>query len=406
MAHDASSRSQDASVGELRADSWREITTGRGIKRLPTDECRASFRPVEAFSELRSQFFSSLMTPPLFDDWTWQAPERWGKISSIEMHTGGEPLRVLVSGLPPIEGSTVLEKRRYFRDHYDHIRKRTMWEPRGHADMYGAVVTSSRDADLDVFFLHNEGYSTMCGHAVIALIKLAIETGLVRKSGNNPELTINVPAGKIHARAVVNDGKVSEASFRNVPSFLYLRDGEVTVPGIGTVQFDVAYGGAFYAVVDASRLELKLTSADLHKLIDCGRGIKQAVMQNYAITHPFEADLSFLYGTIFTGAALNPGHHSRNVCIFADGEVDRSATGSGVSARAALHHAKGELRPHESITIESIIGSTMNVQVVELCKFGPYDAVVPEVSGTASIIGRSDFYFDPDDELGDGFLLR
>jgi proline racemase len=342
----------------------------------------------------------------LFDDWTWQTPEHWGKITSIEMHTGGEPLRVLVSGLPPIEGSTVLEKRRYFRDHFDHIRKRTMWEPRGHADMYGAVVTSSLDADLDVFFLHNEGYSTMCGHAVIALIKLAIETGLVQKFGDNPELTINVPAGKIHGSAVMKDGKVREASFRNVPSFLYLRDGEVMVPGIGSVQFDVAYGGAFYAFVDADRLELKLTSPDLHKLIDWGRRIKHAVMKNYSITHPFEPDLSFLYGTIFTGAALDPRHHSRNVCIFADGEVDRSATGSGVSARAALHHAKGELRMHESLEIESIIGSTMDVQVVQSTKYGPYDAVIPEVSGTASITGRNEFYFDPDDELAEGFLLR
>src|SRR5215471_1012279 len=160
----------------------------------------------------------------LFQDWNWQAPDHWNKITTIEMHTGGEPLRVFVSGLPPIEGQTVLEKRRYFRDHYDHIRKGTMWEPRGHADMYGAVVTPSLDADFDVFFVHNEGYSTMCGHAIIALTKLVIETGLIRKEGDNPRLTINVPAGKINARALVEGGKVQEASFLNVPSFLYLRD--------------------------------------------------------------------------------------------------------------------------------------------------------------------------------------
>src|SRR2546426_4719853 len=145
---------------------------------------------------------------PIFDNWNWQPPPSWTKISPIDIHAGGEPLRVYTAGLPPIEGRTVLEKRRYFREHYDHIRTGTMWEPRGHADMYGAVITPSVDADLDVFFLHNEGYSTMCGHAIIALTKLAIETGLVRKEGKNPQLTINVPAGRVQAKAVLKNGKV------------------------------------------------------------------------------------------------------------------------------------------------------------------------------------------------------
>jgi proline racemase len=341
-----------------------------------------------------------------FYNWAWQPPAHWTRITTIEMHTGGEPLRVLVSGLPPIEGRTVLEKRRYFRQHYDHIRKGTMWEPRGHADMYGAVITSSVDADFDVFFLHNEGYSTMCGHAIIALTKLALETGLIRKEGANPQLTINVPAGKVQAQAVLEDGKVRDVSFRNVPSFLYLRDGRVQVPGLGPVSFDIAYGGAFYAFVEAQRLGLSLTPDHYQQLIDWGRRIKHSVMADFPIKLPFEDDLSFLYGTIFTGPALQFGHHSRNVCIFAEGEVDRSATGSGVSARAALHYARGTLRLNEKITIESILGSTMTVQAVEATKFGPYDAVIPEVGGTASIIGRNEFYFDPEDPFKEGFILR
>src|SRR5262245_30134453 len=138
------------------------------------------------------------------------------------MHTGGEPLRIFTSGLPPIQGRNVLEKRRYFREHYDHIRTGTMYEPRGHADMYGAVITPSKDADFDVFFMHNEGYSTMCGHAIIALTKFVLETGFVRKDGDDVHLTINVPAGKVHARALIENGKVLGTSFRNVPSFVYL----------------------------------------------------------------------------------------------------------------------------------------------------------------------------------------
>jgi trans-L-3-hydroxyproline dehydratase len=342
----------------------------------------------------------------LFDDWDWKPPAGWSKITTIDMHCGGEPLRILIDGLPPIKGRTVLEKRRYFREHYDHIRTGIMWEPRGHADMYGAVVTPSADADFDVFFLHNEGYSTMCGHATIALVKLAIETGLVRKDTPSAELAINVPAGRISARATVAAGRVIEASFRNVPSFVYLRDAEAEIEGLGHIRFDIAFGGAFYAFVQAEPLNLSLTSKDYHRLIDLGRRIKQAVIERFPITHPFEPELGFLYGTIFTGAAHDRANHSRNVCIFAEGEVDRSATGSGVSARAAIHFAKGDLGLNQRITVESILGSTMTVAAVAETKFGPYDAIIPEVSGNASITGRHEFCFDPQDPFGSGFILR
>jgi trans-L-3-hydroxyproline dehydratase len=341
-----------------------------------------------------------------FDFSRWQPPAHWTRITTIDMHTGGEPLRVFTSGLPAIEGRTVLEKRAFFREHYDHLRKGMMWEPRGHADMYGAVITPSLDADFDVFFVHNEGYSTMCGHAIIALTKFVIETGLVRKESDNAKVTFNVPAGRICAQARIEDGFVREASFQNVPSFLYLRDEQVEVPGIGRVPFDLAYGGAFYAFVEAERFGLRLAPDHYHQLIDYGRRIKHAVMAQFPIRHPFEDDLSFLYGTIFTGPPLDAAHQSRNVCVFADGEVDRSATGSGVSARAALDHAKGELDLNQKITIESIIGSTMTVQALETLRFGPYAAVIPEVSGAASFTGRHEFFFDPDDLLGRGFLLR
>jgi proline racemase len=342
----------------------------------------------------------------VFDDWRWEPAASWTRISTIDLHTGGEPLRVYTTGIPKLEGKNVLEKRRHFRDHYDYIRTGTMWEPRGHSDMYGAVITASVDADLDVFFLHNEGYSTMCGHAIIALTKLVLETGVIVGEGDKPKLTFNVPAGKIEAQAVRRGGRVEGTSFRNVDSFVYLSDQEIEVPDLGSICFDIAYGGAFYALVKAEQLGLRLTAEYSGRLIDCGRRIKKAVMDRVPIKHPFEEDLGFLYGTIFTGPAAEAGHHSRNICIFADGELDRSATGSGVSARAALHYAKGEVHLGEEITIESILGSTMTVKVVEETKFGPYSAIIPEVSGTAYITGRSEFCFDPEDPLRAGFLLR
>jgi proline racemase len=341
-----------------------------------------------------------------FDNWRWQPPAHWQRLTTVEMHTGGEPLRIFTSGLPELPGNTVLEKRRHFRDRFDHLRTSTLWEPRGHSDMYGAVVMPSVDADLDVFFLHNEGYSTMCGHAIIAIATLVFETGLIRRTGARRELSINVPAGRIHAAAVMDGDRVAQVSFRNVPSFAYLREQQIDVPELGPIQFDIAYGGAFYAIVDAGQLGLDLAPREFNRLIDCGRRIKHAVMASTPVEHPLEPDLSFLYGTIFTGPARQPGHHSRNVCIFADGELDRSPTGSGVSARAALHHARGELGIDEPITIESILGSTMTVRVAERVQFGPHRAIVPEVSGTAHITGRNELYLDPQDPQWRGFNFR
>jgi len=344
----------------------------------------------------------------IVQNWNWQPPQEWLRIKTVDLHTGGEPLRVYLEGLPEIKGGTILEQRRYFRDNLDHIRTGTMFEPRGHADMYGAVITPpvSADADFGTFFLHNEGYSTMCGHAIIALTKLVFDTGLIVKEGTEPELVIDAPPGKIRARAYRPKEVVESVSFLNVPSFLYLRDKVVEVPGIGQVCFDVGFGGAFYALVQADNLGIGLTHRDYNQLIDWGRRIKNAVMENFPIRHPFEDDLSFLYGTIFTGAPRNPSHHSRNVCIFAEGEVDRSATGSGVSARAALHHAQGELQPGECITIESILDTTMDVRVVETTSYGPHAAVIPEVTGTAWITGCNEFWFDPTDPLKAGFVFR
>ena len=335
-------------------------------------------------------------------DWNWCAPAHWTAITTLDMHTGGEPLRVITGGLPKIEGTTVLEKRRYFQEHYDFLRTGLMFEPRGHADMYGAVISASQDADFDVFFLHNAGYSTMCGHAIIALTKLAIESNRV----TGPSVSFNVPAGRIKANATIESGHVVRAHFRNVPSFLYQRDQALQVTRVGEVKFDIAYGGAFYAVVDAASLGLHLDASDYPRLIQIGRDIKRAIMKERSIEHPFEPDLSLLYGTIFTGRARETTHHSRNVCVFADGEVDRSATSSGVSARAALHYAKGELGLNEKITIESIIGSTMTVQALSETAFGLYRAIIPEISGTAHITGRNEFWFDPVDPLSGGFILR
>lgn len=338
----------------------------------------------------------------------WKPPEQWPVITTVDAHTGGEPLRIILGGIPEIPGKSILEKRKFAQENLDGWRRSLMWEPRGHADMYGAILTDpvTDDGDFGVLFLHNEGFSTMCGHGIIALAKVVLETGIIEKAGENPTLCMDTPAGRVTAVARRSGGIVTGISFINVPSFVYARDLAVAVPGIGRVRVDVAFGGAFYAFCEAKSVGITLGPERVAELIDAGMRIKRAVDANLDIRHPFEADLGFLYGTIFVGEAQDPEHHSRNVCIFAEGEVDRSPTGTGVSARAAIHHARRELAVGENITVESILGTTMQVCIEETVDYGPYEAVIPKVSGSAHLIGQSTFFFDPDDRLSGGFLLR
>ncbi|MCR9247400.1 MAG: proline racemase family protein [bacterium] len=325
------------------------------------------------------------------------------KITTIEAHTAGEPLRVVTAGYPEIPGTTILARRTHAREHLDHLRRMLMLEPRGHADMYGAILTppATTDGDVGVLFLHNEGYSTMCGHGIIAVVKVGLDHGLFEADPDS--IRIDTPAGRVVARADVRDGEVRDVSFRNVPAFVY-RELTVAVDRFGDVPCTIAYGGAFYAYVDAPPLGLRLDPENSHELIAAGMAIKRAVAAATELRHPTgAADLNFLYGTIFV--APQPGNHSRNVCIFAEGEVDRSPTGTGVSGRAAIHHSRNELGS-EWITIESILGTTFDVRVVETLELGDVPAIVPEVRGRAHITGRSEFWLDPEDPLGDGFLIR
>jgi proline racemase len=339
---------------------------------------------------------------------TWAPPEHWLAITTIDCHTEGEPFRVVTGGFPELPGSTILARRRYARDHLDHLRTALMWEPRGHADMYGCLVIPpvSPEADLGVLFLHNEGYSTMCGHGIIGLTKVALETGLLPMREPVTEVKIDTPAGLVTARARIAEGQVQSVRFRNVPSFVLALDQSVEVPGLGRLSYDLAFGGAFYAYLKASDAGLTCTPDNFRAFIEKGLAIKRAIVASREIPHPFEEDLSFLYGPIFVGPPLGEDAHSRNVCVFAEGEVDRCPTGTGVSGRLALHYARGEIGLNEPIVVESIISSRFTGRIVETTTFGPYPAIIPEVEGRAYITGRHEFLIDPKDPLGDGFILR
>ncbi len=337
-------------------------------------------------------------------DWT-PSGER---VVVVDSHTGGEPFRVVVEGAPPLVGDTMAERRRSALTHLDGLRRILMWEPRGHADMYGALLGPPVEAgsDISVLFMHNEGFSTMCGHGIIALTKVALESGILPATEPETTLHIDTPAGTVRATAEVSASGVGRVRFRNVPSLASELDASVSVPGLGEVEYDLAFGGGFYGYVDAASVGLTCTPADFDGLVEAGRLIKAAIIGDRPIEHPEDDELGFLYGVIFTGPATNPDNHSANVCVFADGEVDRSPTGTGVSGRLAIEHARGRLAVGETIVVESIIGSTFTGAVVEVTEVGGMAAVVPEIGGRAHILGRTEFWLDPEDSIGEGFLLR
>lgn len=326
-------------------------------------------------------------------------------IRTVEMHTGGEPVRIVVDGYPPIHGETILDKRRYARDHLDHLRRLLMFEPRGHADMYGVIPVESDhpEADLAVLFIHNEGYSTMCGHATIALGRWAVDTGRVTRSGDVTEVAIQVPSGLVRVRV----DAAGEARFESVPSFVAHADRPVAVPGHGDIPVDIAFGGAFYAFADAAAYGLDLASSRLRDLVDAAWATTSAVQDaGIPLPHPDHTDLQFLYGTILTdGKDAWSDEPTRNLCVFAERQVDRSPTGSGVSARIAIQRSKGLIEMGQERLFESIVGSRFTGRPVADTEVGGIPAVVVEVGGRAHYIGESTFTLEHDDSLAD-FLLR
>lgn len=334
------------------------------------------------------------------------------KITTIEMHTGGEPLRIVTSGYPTLKGRRLLDKRRDALANHDALRRLLMHEPRGHAEMYGAVLVEPDhpEADLAVLFLHGEGYSTMCGHAIIALGRWAVDSG--RVAAREPETTVAIqaPCGLVRARVQVSTvggaPKTGGVSFRSVPSFTFAREVVADTREWGPLQLDIAYGGAFYAILPADAIGLDLYATPARLLADAGAAISEAVRGQITLSHPDDADLAFLYGTIFTdGRDAYDRVPTRNACIFAGRQVDRSPTGSGVSARLALQWSRGQIALGQPRSFESLTGTHFTGTVLEETRVGAHRAVVVEVSGTAHYTGDARFTLEPDDPLGNGFLL-
>jgi proline racemase len=319
-------------------------------------------------------------------------------ISTVDYHTGGEPFRIVTGGVEPPRGATILDKRRDALERLDHVRRLLVFEPRGHADMYGCFVVEPNDpeAHLGVVFFHNAGYSTACGHGTIALVTWALDEGIVERREGETRVVVDVPSGRLETWAHIVGGRVRSVRFRNVPAFVWALGLE-----IGEHPVDVAFGGAFYASV-----EEHVEPRELPRLIEVGRELKRSIEESQEIVHPLEPELRDVYGVIFWQEAGEAPLTQRNVTVFADGEVDRSPCGSGTSARLALLDRSGRLPRGEELRHLSIVGSEFRARVVGDADVAGIPAVITEVEGSAYRTGEHVFTLDDEDPIREGFLLR
>ena len=333
--------------------------------------------------------------------------------TTVDAHAAGEPLRIVTAGVPRIPGATMLAKRAWARQHLDSVRTALMHEPRGHADMYGCFLTEplSASADLGVIFMHNEGYSDMCGHGIIALATVAVAQGMVPRQVPETRVGIDSPAGFIEAFVEWDGRRTGRVRFLNVPSFLLHRDLSVRTAAHGDVVVDIAFGGAFYAYLAGEQVGIEVTPAACGRLVDLADDVKRSIVsQGVRLRHPEVPELDSLYGVIIDGPPRDAGNHQANICVFADREVDRSPTGTGTSGRVAQLVARDRLQLGEELRNESIIGTVFAGTAVEEITLGSgqgaLQGVVTEVAGSASIVGFNQWVVERGDPLAEGFLLR
>lgn len=326
--------------------------------------------------------------------------------STIDTHTGGNPTRTVISGLPPLKGKTMSEKMLYMEKHYDWIRKFLMNEPRGHGVMSGALLVDPchPEADIGVIYIETGGYLPMCGHDTIGCCTALVEAGLIEVFEPYTTLKIDTPAGLIEVNIKVEDGKAKEVTFVNVPSFL-LKTVTLNVEGIGNVTCDIAYGGNFYGIIDARELGLELKVENATEIVETGIKIRNLINETEEVIHPAYPFINGLTHMEFYTDPVHPEADVKNTVIVPPGGIDRSPCGTGTSAKVATLYKKGQLGMNESFIHESIVGSLFKARVLEVTKVKDIDAVIPEITGAAWLMGMHRFYYNEEDPLKEGFLL-
>ncbi len=326
-------------------------------------------------------------------------------LSVLDYHTEGEPMRVVVGGAPPIPGATLLAKSDHVGHSLSDLLGFILHEPRGHSAMCGAILIDPThpEAQAGVIFIEPSGPVHMCGHGAIAIATMLVETGRIARREPETALTLETAAGLVRCRVAVEGGRVLGATIQNVASFSVLLDAKVDVPGLGTVPFDLGYGGHFYAMVPAASVGLTLERSEARYLVEAGEAIRQRIEAESPLVHPDRPQArGLLYVQFF---ARTPGAHFRNAVVVAPLGLDRSPCGTGTSARMASLHARGQLAIGESFRHESILGTLFTGRLVETTRVGDYPAVIPEISGRAHLTGISTLVLTPDDPFPGGFLL-
>lgn len=329
------------------------------------------------------------------------------QFSVVDSHTMGEPTRVVLDGFPEIPGETMMDKKNYLIQHYDHYRKALMMEPRGHRDMFGALLTEPvhKEAQLGVIFMDCGGYLNMCGHGTIGSATVAVEAGLVPVTEPYTEVVLDAPAGLIRTRVRVEKGKALEVSLVNVPAFVYCRDLQIEVDGYGVIPVDISFGGSFFALVDSKKLGKTISRENLEYFTDLGMKLIHKINETVEICHPY-LDITTVDLAEFYGEADDPEADLKNVVIFGDAQADRSPCGTGTSAKLAWLYGEGLLPIGKTFVYESITGSKFKGVVLEETEVAGYPAIIPQITGSAYITGLNHWVLDDMDPLEYGFLME
>ncbi|WMM24979.1 proline racemase [Tissierella sp. MB52-C2] len=329
-------------------------------------------------------------------------------LQAIDSHTMGEATRIVTGGLPVIPGSTMSEKKEYLEKNLDYIRTALMHEPRGHKDMFGAIIAAPtlEEADLGIIFMDSGGYLNMCGHGTMGTATVAVETGMVNVTEPFTDIVLEAPAGLVKAKVKVENGKAKEVSVVNVPSFLYKKDIQVELPGVGKVTFDISFGGSFFAIVRDSELGVEINTKDINILAERAMKLREIINEEIKVEHPTKKHIKTVDLVEVYGEPKSEDADYQNVVIFGSGQVDRSPCGTGTSAKLATLYAKGELGLNEPFVYESIINTKFKGRVLEETTVGEFKAIIPEITGSSFITGFNHFVIDEDDPVKYGFVLK
>ena len=325
----------------------------------------------------------------------------------VDAHTVGEFCRMVIGGFPEPEGTTMIEKKKWMEENYDHVRTALMFEPRGHHDMFGAFICEpvNKEAQFGVLFMDTGGYLNMCGHCTIGAVTVAIEAGLVESHEGENEVVMEAPAGLIRTKAIVKDGKVESVTLTNVPAFVYLENQKVVVDG-KEITFTISFGGSFFALVDTTQLDIgEINAKTVPAYTELGMKMMEIINKEIPVKHPL-LDITTVDLVEFYGPTPNPDKADlRNVVIFGEAQADRSPCGTGTSAKLATLYKWGEIGVGEKFRYESFMGSLFIGEIKELAKVGDYDAVVPMITGSCYLTGVGTYLIDPLDNLKYGFIV-